>query len=82
MSLVLNNNLPATQRQTHVLVIGVGDYPNLRGGALFATQAARTTFGHEAYRQDQKSAFSRPLGGGTRNGSMGHFGAISGRPLP
>lgn len=45
MSLVLNNNLPATQRQTHVLVIGVGDYPNLRGGALFATQAARTTFG-------------------------------------
>jgi hypothetical protein len=38
MSLVFENKtLTATQEQTHVLVIGVGDYPHLLGGSLFAS---------------------------------------------
>ena len=45
MSLVYSSNLPAGQRQTHALVIGVGDYPHLRGGTLFQTQPASVTFG-------------------------------------
>src|ERR1035437_3878017 len=42
---VFSTNLPAGQPQTHALVIGVGDYPHLRRGPLFATQPANVTFG-------------------------------------
>jgi hypothetical protein len=46
MSLIFENTaLAATQEQTHALVIGVGDYPHLLGGSLFASQPAASTLG-------------------------------------
>jgi hypothetical protein len=41
----LDQRSDATQPQTHALVIGVGDYPHLRGGRLFASSPALTTLG-------------------------------------
>lgn len=46
MSLVFQNTtLTAGNPQTHALVIGVGEYPHLKRGKLFATQPAATTMG-------------------------------------
>jgi len=44
MSLFVDRDDP-DQPQTHALVIGVGDYPHLRGGKLFAHMPAANTLG-------------------------------------
>lgn len=56
MSLVFNAGLPPNSPQTHVLIVGVGDYPHLLGGSTAATARARDSFGLSQLTSPQVSA--------------------------